>query len=78
MTQRRNRARTTQVALGGRVKPGDHVELDGRYVEILRVRRAQGRKPSHGENLHLVINDGVIKINSCDGIRILASRRDGL
>ena len=74
MTQRRTRTRTTQVALGGRVKPGDHVAVDGRYVEILRVRRAQGRKPSHGENLHLVSSDGVIKINSRDGIRIIARR----
>lgn len=64
----------TQVALAGHIRPGDHVASDGRYIEVLRVRRAQGRKPRSGENLHLVGADGVIKINSLDGIRILARR----
>jgi len=44
------------------------------YVEVVRVRRAQGRKPRRGENLHLVGADEVIKINSLDGIRITARR----
>ena len=65
----------TQVALARHVRPGDHIASDGRYVEVLRVRRAQGRKPPQGENLHLVGADEVIKINSLDGIRIL-TRRD--
>ena len=64
----------TQVALGGHVRPGDHIAGDGRYIEVLRVRRAQGRKPRSGENIHLAGADGVIKINSLDGIRILARR----
>ena len=72
MTEGRTRARTTQVALASRVRPGDHVACGGRYVEVLRVRRAQGRKPPHGENLHLVGTDEVVKVNSLDGIRILA------
>lgn len=74
MTQDRTRTRTTQIALGGRVKPGDYVAVGDRCVEILRVRRAQGRKPSQGENLHLVSANEVIKINSLDGVRILARR----
>jgi hypothetical protein len=72
MKQGPTRARLTQVALAGHVRAGDHIAVDGRYIEVLRVRRAQGRKPSRGENLHLVGSDEVIKVNSLDGIRILA------
>jgi hypothetical protein len=39
---------------------------------VVRVRRAQGRKPARGENLHLVGADDVIKVNSLEGIRIRA------
>lgn len=74
MTHGPTRARTTQVALASHVRRGDHIACDGRYVEVLRVRRAQGRKPPRGENLHLVSADKVIKINSLDGIRILSRR----
>lgn len=74
MPQGRTPARRTQVALAGHVRPGDHVASDARYIEVVRVRRAQGRKPRAGENLHLVGADEVIKINSLDGIRILARR----
>jgi len=64
--------RTTQVAPANHVRPGDHVLTDDRYVEVIRVRRAQGRKPAKGENLHLVGADEVIKVNSLDGVRIRA------
>ena len=74
MPQGRTRVQRTQVALAGHVRPGDHVASQGRYIEVLRIRRAQGRKPRSGENLHLVGADEVIKINSLDGIRILARR----
>lgn len=74
MPQGRTRAQKTQVALAGHVRPGDHVVSEGRYIEVVRVRRAQGRKPRTGENLHLVGADGVIKVNSLDGIRILPRR----
>lgn len=67
--------RTTQIAVAGRVRPGDRVINDGRSIEVVRVRRAQGRKPAHGENLHLVGEDDVIKVNSIDAVRI-HSRRD--
>lgn len=70
----RTRVQKTQVALAGHVRPGDHVVSEGRFIEVLRVRRAQGRKPRTGENLHLVGADDVIKVNSLDGIRILARR----
>ena len=72
MTQGPTQTRMTQVALASHVRPGDCVVIGGRYVEVLRVRRAQGRKPARGENLHLVGADEIIKINSLDGIRILA------
>lgn len=74
MRQIPTRARRTQVALASHVRPGDRIVVDDRYVEVLRVRRAQGRKPSRGENLHLVGADEVVKINSLDGVRILARK----
>lgn len=66
------RAPRTQVAMASHVRPGDHVASDGRFVEVVRVRRAQGRKPARGENLHLVGAEEIIKVNSLDGVRILA------
>lgn len=64
--------RRTQVALASHVRPGDYV-LDGeRRVEIVRVRRAQGRKPSNGENLHLLGANELIKVNSLAPVRIAA------
>jgi hypothetical protein len=66
------RSRTTQVALASHVRPGDCIVRDDHCVEVLRVRRAQGRKPARGENLHLVAADEIIRINSLEGIRILA------
>jgi hypothetical protein len=74
MSQGRTRVQKTQVALAGHVRPGDHVVSEGRYIEVLRIRRAQGRKPRTGENLHLVGVDEVIKVNTLDGIRILPRR----
>jgi hypothetical protein len=74
MPQGRTPAQKTQVALAGHVRPGDHVVSEGRYIEVLRVRRAQGRKPRTGENLRLVGADEVIKVNSLDGVRILPRR----
>lgn len=63
----------TQVALAGRVKPGDTVIVDGRTAVISRVKKAQGRKPPAGENLHLVAEDGeLVRINSLAPIRIQA------
>lgn len=72
MAQGPTRARRTQVALASHVRAGDHVASDGHFVEVLRVRRAQGRKPPRGENLHLVGAAEVVKVNSLDGVRILA------
>jgi hypothetical protein len=74
MPQGHTRVQKTQVALAGHVRPGDHVVSEGRNIEVLRIRRAQGRKPRTGENLHLVGADEVVKANSLEGIRILARR----
>jgi hypothetical protein len=61
----------TQVALAGRIKPGDTIIIDGRPAVISRVKRAQGRKPAAGENLHLVAEDGeLLRINSLAPVRI--------
>lgn len=67
-------ARSTQVTLASQVRPGDAVLQDERFIEITRVRRAQGRKPAQGENLHLVADDQVVKANSLDALRIRARR----
>ena len=64
----------TQVAIAHLVQPGDQVITDGRFVEIVQVKRAQGRKPARGENLHLVADGEVVKVNSLDGVRIRARR----
>lgn len=62
----------TQLALASLVRPGDQVLDDGRFVEIVRVKRAQGRKPARGENLRLVGDSDVVKVNSLDAVRIRA------
>lgn len=66
--------RSTQVAVASHVRPGDLVVDGDRYIEVVRVRRAQGRKPPPGENLHLVGEDNVIKVNSLGAVRIRARR----
>jgi len=61
-----------QVTNAGSVRPGDSVGSDGGFVVIDRVRRAQGRKPASGENLHLLTASGdVIKIRSDEPVRVL-------
>ena len=72
MPERRSLSQQTQVALASHVRAGDHVLHDDRYLEIVRVRRAQGRKPAKGENLHLVCVSEIITVNSLDGLRIRA------
>lgn len=63
----------TQVALAGRIKPGDAVIVDGTARVIARIKRAQGRKPTSGENLHLVVDDGdILRRNSLTPVRIAA------
>ena len=50
------------------------VVVDGLLLTIARVKRAQGRKPAQGENLHLVADSGeVLRRNSLTPVRI-ASR----
>ena len=45
---------------------------DHGFVTVSRVRRAQGRKPPEGENLHLLVEDAVeiVKRNSLDPVEI--------
>jgi len=63
----------TQIALAGRIKPGDAVVVDGALKVIARVKRAQGRKPAKGENLHLVADDGeILRMNSLAPVRMAA------
>lgn len=46
---------------------------NGRFVEVVRVRQEQGRKPTEGETLHLVADDETLKVNSLDAVRITPS-----
>jgi hypothetical protein len=63
--------RRTQVAVAARIKPGDKVVVDGETKQIAHVKRAAGRKPATGENLHLIAEDGeVIRVNSAEGVRV--------
>lgn len=71
-------SRQTQVAAASHVQPGDRLVTADGDIEVVRVRRAQGRKPSRGENLHLVTDDdAIIKVNSLDGVRIRPRLRRG-
>jgi hypothetical protein len=61
----------TQIALAGRIRAGDTVVIDGSAQVIERVKRAQGRKPAVGENLHLVTQAGeILRVNSATAVRI--------
>jgi hypothetical protein len=62
--------RPGKVTPAGRVRAGDHVLHEGRFVEVTAIRKAQGRKPQTGENLHVVAGDTVLKINSTEPVRV--------
>jgi hypothetical protein len=62
--------REGKVTPAGRVRAGDHVLHEGRFVLVTTIRRAQGRKPRTGENLHVVTADSVLKINSTEPVRV--------
>lgn len=69
--------RKSQVALAGRVKPGDVILVNGAPKTIARIKRAQGRKPARGENLHLVADDGeIVRVNSTAPLRIQPSQAE--
>lgn len=61
---------TSAVTYAGRVRPGDAVFDDAEFHLVSKVRRAQGRKPRAGENLHLVTDGPLIKVNSLQPVRI--------
>ena len=65
---------TSAVTYAGRVRPGDAIYDDGRFHVVTKVRRAQGRKPKHGENLHLVTEANLVKRNSLEPVRIIPDR----
>lgn len=67
----------SQIAVAGRIEPGDRLIVDGQAKTVVRVKRAQGRKPVRGENLHLVTDDGhIVRANSLRGLRIEIRGRD--
>lgn len=54
------------------IRDGDTILVDGRPTEVLGIRRAQGRKPAQGENLHLLTGGGYVSVNSHAPIRVLS------
>lgn len=61
-----------QVTVAGTVRAGDSLGQGDHFVVVEKVRRAQGRKPSTGENLHFVTSTGeVVKLNSMQPVRIV-------
>lgn len=66
---------SSALTYAGRVRPGDKVLDNGRFVEVVRIRRAQGRKPAEGENLHLLGDDATVKVNSLNPVRIIPATK---
>ena len=62
--------RRAVLTFAAQVRPSDEILVDGTFVTIVRVRKAQGRKPKQGENLHLVTADAVLRRNSTDPVRV--------
>ena len=62
-----------QLATYAALRPGDSIVRDGTATVVTAVRRAQGRKPKVGENLHLVTDAGVVKVNSLAPVRMQRS-----
>jgi hypothetical protein len=62
--------RPGKVTPAGRVRTGDQVLHEGRFVVVTAIRKAQGRKPPTGENLHVITGDAVLKINSTEPVRV--------
>ncbi|MBA2282495.1 MAG: hypothetical protein M3527_07430 [Actinomycetota bacterium] len=60
-----------QLTIAARIRPGDCVVTDGRLARVSRVKRAQGRKPAVGENLHVVSDGEVLRMNSTDPVRVV-------
>jgi hypothetical protein len=62
--------RPGKVTPAGRVRAGDEVLHEGRFAVVTAIRKAQGRKPRTGENLHVVMADKILKINSAEPVRV--------
>lgn len=61
----------TRVAVAGRLKAGERVVVDGATKVVASVKRAAGRKPAQGENLHVTTEDGqLLRVNSTEGVRV--------
>jgi hypothetical protein len=60
-----------RLTFAGTLRPGDAVLQSDTYLVITKVRRAQGRKPKVGENLHLVTDRGdLVRLNSTEPVRV--------
>lgn len=68
--------RQAKVTYAKTVRPGDVVVIDGSREHVIDVRRAAGRKPAAGENIHLVTADGYLRANTTEPIRVI--RREAL
>lgn len=62
--------RKGKVTIAEKIRPGDEIVTDEGFVVVKNVRKAQGRKPPVGENLHFVTDGEVLKYNSTEPVRI--------
>ena len=59
------------VTFADRIRVGDEILEQERFVRISAVRKARGRKPQVGENLELVTDSGdIVKRNSTSPVRV--------
>ena len=64
--------RHAKVTFAGQVRSGDAIRDGEEFVTVTKIRRAQGRKPKVGENLHIVVEgDRVLRFNSVDPVRVI-------
>lgn len=58
------------VKMAGRLSEGDVLAERG-APKVLRVTRAQGRKPARGENLHVHTRNTRYTFNTLDPVRVI-------
>lgn len=62
--------RPGKLTYAGTIQPGDQIRVGDTFTTITKIRKAQGRKPKHGENLHLLTADTTLRYNSNDPVRV--------
>ena len=59
------------MTFASKVRAGDEILDADRFVRVTAIQRARGRKPSVGENLDFITEDGsIVKRNSTSPVRV--------